>query len=111
MPSSSIAFVVHATHEAGFKIGGIGAVLDGLLGAPAYTAAVSRTIVVGPLNPWNGDEMERLTAPRNRLTIFYSSLHGINQASEELAGRLRAIEGRMNVHLLYGVRRFGGGRA
>ena len=86
MPSSSIALVVHATHEAGFKIGGIGAVLDGLLGAPAYTAAVSRTIVVGPLNPWNGDEMERLTAPRNRLNIIYSSLQGINQASEALAG-------------------------
>jgi len=107
MPSSSIALVVHATHEAGFKIGGIGAVLDGLLGAPAYNAAVSRTIVVGPLNPWNGDEMERLTAPRNRLNIIYSSLHGINQAPEELAGRLRAIEERMNVHLLYGQRRFG----
>ena len=89
MPSSSIALVVHATHEAGFKIGGIGAVLDGLLGAPAYNAAVSRTIVVGPLNPWNGEEMERLTAPRNRLSIIYSSLQGVNQASEALAGRLR----------------------
>ena len=86
MPSSSIALVVHATHEAGFKIGGIGAVLDGLLGAPAYNAAVSRTIVVGPLNPWNGDEMERLTAPRNHLNIIYSSLHGINQASKRSPG-------------------------
>jgi hypothetical protein len=27
-----IPLVVHATHEAGVKVGGIGAVLDGLLG-------------------------------------------------------------------------------
>ncbi len=36
--------VVHFTHEAGFKVGGIGAVLDGLLGAPAYVEAVPRTV-------------------------------------------------------------------
>ena len=43
MPSSNIPLVVHATHEAGFKLGGIGAVLDGLLGSPAYNEAVGRT--------------------------------------------------------------------
>jgi hypothetical protein len=103
-----IALVVHATHEAGYKIGGIGAVLDGLLGSPAYNAAVTRTIVVGPLDPWNPDEMERLTAPRNRLQIIYSSIHGVNEASEALADRLRDIEARMNVRLLYGMRHFAG---
>ncbi|PKO20772.1 MAG: hypothetical protein CVU38_18340 [Chloroflexi bacterium HGW-Chloroflexi-1] len=50
---------------------GIGAVLDGLLGSPAYNANVGRTILVGPLNPWNGVEMERLTAPVNRLRLIY----------------------------------------
>ncbi len=107
MSPEPIALVVHATHEAGFKIGGIGAVFDGLLSAPAYNAAVGRTILVGPLNPWNGAEMTQLTAPKNRLEIIYSSLHGINQAPEELADRLRGIEERMYVHLLYGMRRFG----
>lgn len=107
MAPSHISLIVHATHEAGYKIGGIGAVLDGLLSAPAYNAAVGRTILVGPLNPWNSDEMARLTAPKNQLRIIYSAFHGINQAADDLAARLRAIEETMNVRLLYGVRRFG----
>ncbi len=41
MPSEPIALVVHATHEAGYKIGGIGAVFDGLLSSPVYDAAVA----------------------------------------------------------------------
>ena len=107
MPSSYISLVVHATHEAGYKIGGIGAVLDGLLGSPVYNAAVGRTILVGPLNPWNNDEMTRLTAPKNQLRIAYSSIHKINQTADDLTAKLRAIEETMNVRLLYGVRRFG----
>lgn len=107
MSQSPIHLVVHATHEAGLKLGGIGAVLDGLLGTPAYNAAVGRTILVGPVNPWNPVEMERLTAPGNRLRIIYSSIHGINDASEELASALRQIEQAMHVRFLYGVRRFG----
>ena len=74
MPSQHFPLVVHATHEAGLKLGGIGAVLDGLLTSPAYNAAVGRTILVGPINPWNAVEMERLTAPGNRLRMIYSSL-------------------------------------
>ncbi len=110
MSSPNIALVVHATHEAGFKIGGIGAVFDGLLSTPTYNAAVGRTILVGPMNPWNGAEMTQLMAPRNQLEVIYSSLHGINQAAPEVAARLRSIEERMYVHLLYGVRRFGDAR-
>jgi len=110
MSAEPIALVVHATHEAGFKIGGIGAVFDGLLSSPAYNAAVGRTILVGPMNRWNTAEMTQLTAPRNRLEIIYSSLHGINQAPPELADRLRGIEERMSVHLLYGTRQFGDAR-
>ena len=53
MPSQYFPLVVHATHEAGLKLGGIGAVLDGLLGSPAYNETVGRTILVGPINPWN----------------------------------------------------------
>jgi hypothetical protein len=104
---SHIPLVVHATHEAGLKLGGIGAVLDGLLGSPAYNAAVGRTILVGPLNPWNVIEMERLTAPANRLRLIYSSIHGVNQAAEPLGRALQAIEARMNVRFVYGVRSFG----
>ncbi|PKO20694.1 MAG: hypothetical protein CVU38_18740 [Chloroflexi bacterium HGW-Chloroflexi-1] len=107
MPTNHIALLVHATHEAGLKLGGIGAVLDGLLGSAAYNAAIGRTILVGPVDVWNPVEMERLTAPANRLRIIYSSIHGINQAPDALANALRAIEEAMHVRLLYGVRSFG----
>ncbi|HEX9115731.1 MAG TPA: hypothetical protein VGA61_06650 [Anaerolineae bacterium] len=107
MTGPQFPLVVHATHEAHVKIGGIGAVLDGLLGSPAYNAAVARTIVVGAMNVGNLVEMERLTSPANRLAIIYSSLHGENHAAPELGRALRAIEERMNVRLLYGRRGFG----
>ena len=44
--SEMIPLVVHATHEAGVKVGGIGAVLDGLLGAESYNQQVERTILL-----------------------------------------------------------------
>ena len=74
MSSQHIPLVVHATHEAGLKLGGIGAVLDGLLTSPTYNETVGRSILVGPINTWNAVEMERLTAPGNRLRTIYSSL-------------------------------------
>lgn len=109
MAPSPIGLLVHATHEAGLKLGGIGAVLDGLLTAPSYLEAVGRTILVGPINPWNHVEMERLTAPANGLRVIYSTFSGMewDQAPAELAQELRAIEARMNVRFLYGVRSFG----
>lgn len=98
--------IVHATHEAGIKVGGIGAVLDGLLGAQAYTDHVARTVLVGPMDIRNQTEMERLTAPRNQLKIAYSSHHSINQLESALGDRLRAIEQQYHVYLLYGTRAF-----
>ncbi len=40
--------VVHVTHEAIQKIGGIGAVLQGLLTSKVYLQAAPRNILVGP---------------------------------------------------------------
>jgi hypothetical protein len=108
MSDAPLTLVVHATHEAGLKLGGIGAVLDGLLNTPSYAAAVQRTIVAGPINTWNPVEMERLTSPANQLTIIFSSIHGIDQAPNELSQRLRDIEEQMRVRFLYGRRFFGG---
>ena len=107
MSLKPIPLVVHATHEAGLKLGGIGAVLDGMLSTSAYNASVSRTILVGPVNTWNPTEMERLSAPENRLRLIYSSVHGVNQAPEVLAASLRSIEEQMHVRLIYGTRAFG----
>ena len=102
--------VVHATHEAGVKLGGIGAVLDGLLGAAGYNAAVERTVVVGPLNASNAVEMERLTAPRNGLKILYSSMHAIfDNVPDAMRLALQRVEQRFGVALLYGTRIFGSG--
>jgi hypothetical protein len=107
MSLNPIPLVIHATHEAGLKLGGIGAVLDGMLSAPAYNASVTRTILVGPVNTWNPAEMERLSAPTNRLRLIYSSVHGVNQAHETIAASLRLIEEQMHVRLIYGIRSFG----
>ena len=98
--------VVHATHEAGFKVGGIGAVLDGLLSTAAYNAAVKRTLLIGPMEVDNQVEMDRLNAPQNQLQIIYSSWHQIDQAPAGLSAGLREIEERFRVRLLYGRRIF-----
>ena len=99
--------IVHATHEAGIKVGGIGAVLDSLLSNPAYVRAVDRTLLVGPFNTTDPVEMERLFAPANKLTVRYSGLHGISEVDAELARAFERIELYYHVHLLYGTRRFG----
>lgn len=112
MPKSTdhFALVVHATHEAGLKLGGIGAVLDGLLSAPGYLANIRRTVLVGPMDTTDQTEMERLTVPRNQLAIRYSSLHGVNQVGATLATALAQIETEYNIHILYGDRAFGQAR-
>ena len=102
--------VVHATHEAGVKVGGIGAVLDGLLSARAYIEQVARTILVGPMDVGNRIEMARLAASSIKFEIDYSSWHHIDRLAARLSERLRAIERQYNVHILYGARRFGDAR-
>ncbi len=102
--------VVHATHEAGIKMGGIGAVLEGLLSAPTYVGQVGRTILVGGMNTQNREEMSRLTAPRNRVDILYSSYHGIDQLDTSLSNRMHVLECRYHVHILYGRRAWGDAR-
>jgi glycosyltransferase involved in cell wall biosynthesis len=100
--------VVHATHEAGYKVGGIGAVLDGLLSSAAYNQAVGRTVLVGTMDVVNKVEMERLADPHNRLQILYSSWHGVNRVGGKVAAALRRLERRYRVWLLYGKRTFAG---
>ncbi len=117
MKTKPLDLVVHATHEAGFKIGGIGAVLDGLLSARAYNEAVPRTILVGTINTSDAGQMARLTEPRNRMTLYYSSWHKINTPPptlpedtdwDTISSSLRAIEAMFKVHIMYGRRAFRG---
>src|SRR5437764_8186952 len=79
--------VVHVTHEAIQKIGGIGAVLQGLLTSKQYLDAVPRNILVGPF--WPTDERgEQRLGPQGE--VLYSSLDAIYRTP--LANRLREIE-------------------
>jgi hypothetical protein len=110
MSFDAFDLVVHATHEAGLKLGGIGAVLEGLLGARSYGQRVKRTVLVGPMNTGDRTEMERLVAPRNRLEIRYSRFHGIDWVEAALAAALAQIEADYRVQILYGQRAFGGAR-
>ncbi|MCC6166405.1 MAG: hypothetical protein IT329_04180 [Caldilineaceae bacterium] len=106
--ADAIPLVVHATHEAGVKVGGIGAVLDGLLGAESYVRQVQRTVLTGPMMANDPTHLERLNSPRSGLTIRYSSLHGIfNGVPEDQRAALQAVEQTFQVAALYGIRRFG----
>ena len=43
-----MATAIHATHEALFKIGGIGAVIEGLATSDCYQREIDRTLLFGP---------------------------------------------------------------
>ena len=106
--SHFVPLVIHATHEAGAKVGGIGSVLDGILSAKSYNRQVGRTILVGPMFGWDPVQMERLTDAGNGVQIHYSSMHGIlYDVSEPVQQALRTVERTFQVALLYGRRRFG----
>ncbi len=106
--SKTVPLVIHATHEAGAKVGGIGSVLDGILGAKSYNSQVGRTILVGPMFGWDPVQMERLTEAGNGVEIRYSSLHGIRyDVSEPVQQALLTVERTFQVALLYGRRKFG----
>ena len=99
--------LIHSTHEAGVRVGSVGAALDGLLSAPNYLAEIDRSIVVGPLNTQDGAEMARLFAPHNKLEVFYFAHQGHINCPPALADLLNGIERAFNVRLLYGQRAFG----
>jgi hypothetical protein len=93
--------VVHVTHEAIQKIGGIGAVLQGLLTSQAYLDYVPRNILIGPF--WPADE-----AGERRLgalgEVLYSSLDSLYRSP--MAARFREIEQEFGVGIVYGRRRY-----
>jgi hypothetical protein len=90
---------VHVTHEAVEKMGGIGAVIAGLVTSKAYGRAFSRTLLVGPLLSTDRPACERL-GPGGR--VIYSSLDDIDTGG--WAARFKAIEQTYQVGIVYGVR-------
>jgi len=93
--------IVHVTHEAVEKVGGIGAVLDGLITSAAYNTATDRTILVCPLFTMQGPAESRL-GPEGE--VLYSSVDGIIRS--EWASKFRPVEEKYNVGIVYGHRRF-----
>ena len=93
--------VVHVTHEAIHKIGGIGAVLQGMLTSRTYLDACPRNILVGPF--WPADEKgEARLGPTGE--VLYSSLDALSRSP--LAARFQEIERTYGVQIVYGRRRF-----
>jgi hypothetical protein len=105
---SKFELVVHATDEAGIKIGGPGAVLDGILSSGCYLLGVQRTVLVGPMNTQDDVTMERLVSAGNKLTVEYSSYHGLDKLDRRLSAAVGKLEASYNVHILYGRREFDG---
>lgn len=89
--------VIHVTHEAVHKIGGIGAVLNGLITAAIYQQQIERTILLGPL--FSPADEEQIAADGE---VMYSSFSGVQQ--ENVAESLQQIERQWGVRLVYGVR-------
>jgi hypothetical protein len=93
--------VAHITHEAIQKIGGIGAVLHGLLTSRTYLDRVQRNILIGPFWPSDGHGEQRL-GPGGE--VLYSSLDNLYRSP--LAERFRNIEQTYDVGIVYGRRKF-----
>jgi hypothetical protein len=92
---------VHVTHEAITKIGGIGAVLQGLFTSKIYLENIRRNILVGPF--WPSDERgEQRLGPLGE--VLYSSLDHLYRSP--LAPRFRDIEQKFDVGIVYGRRRY-----
>jgi len=93
-----MATLIHVTHEAVQKVGGIGAVLQGFFTAEAYNEGVDRSILVA-----TGDAgTARMLADRGE--VYYSSFDGTDTG--EWAARFRPIQEAWGVGIAYGRRFF-----
>jgi hypothetical protein len=95
-----MATLIHITHEAYEKMGGIGAVLEGLVTTRAYQSVVARTILIGT------GEVPPKTPAAEEVTVLYETGRPPAEAFETaaLADAFRQIEAATGVRILYGVR-------
>jgi len=93
-----LSIVVHVTHEAIQKMGGIGAVLEGLLTTHSYNEEIERTFLVGPL--FSGADLGTFDS------VLYHAAEGIRTTPHTDA--LSDIEKTFHVEIVYGLRRFEG---
>ncbi len=93
--------LVHVTHEAVQKVGGIGAVLQGLITSKTYNQQIDRTVLIGPLFTRDGSVQSRL-GPDGE--VFYSSVDGL--LNHPTAPLWEQIERDFKVDIVYGRRSF-----
>jgi len=93
--------LAHITHEAVEKVGGIGAVLQGLLTCEAYRSREQRTILIGPTFATEGGADGRL-GPAGE--VLYSSIDGVTQ--HPVSRALDQVRRDFHVEIIYGYRRF-----
>lgn len=93
--------LVHVTHEAVQKVGGIGAVLQGLITSKTYNKQIDRTVLIGPLFTRDGSAHSRLGADGE---VFYSSVDG--KLDHPTAPMWEQIERDFKVDIVYGRRTF-----
>jgi hypothetical protein len=93
--------VVHVTHEAVGKVGGIGAVLQGLFTCNSYLGRVNRSIIIGPLFSTEGPVSDRLGEDGE---VLYSSVDGL--VNTGYAQAFRKLENLYNTGIIYGRRTF-----
>lgn len=93
--------LAHVTHEAVHKVGGIGAVLEGLLTSKAYQTSEQRTILIGPLFAAEDGVRGRL-GPTGE--VLYSSIDHL--PPHPVSNALDQVRRDFHVQIVYGHRTF-----
>ena len=94
-----MATLIHITHEAYEKMGGIGAVIEGLVTTRAYQSVVARTILIG-----TGEVPPRKPAAEEVTVLYETGRPPAEAFTAALADAFRQIEAATGVRILYGVR-------
>ncbi len=89
--------VVHVTHEAVHKVGGIGTVLEGLINSRPYRARVARTLLVCPIFD---DQAREPLGPGS--VLEYSARDGVRDGP--YAQAFRELEEHFRTRIIYGHR-------
>ncbi|MCX8041446.1 MAG: hypothetical protein N3A56_03015 [Thermodesulfobacteriaceae bacterium] len=90
---------IHITHEALYKIGGIGEVINGLCTTPSYLGFFDQTLLYGPLFEYIGSPSSRLG--KDGIVYFSSKDH---YDTKDYYSLFKPILETYNIHLVYGKR-------
>ncbi len=90
---------IHITHEALYKIGGIGEVINGLCTTPSYLGFFNKTLLYGPLFEYIGSPSSRLG--KDGIVYFSSKDHYDTRNYYSL---FKPILEKYNIQVVYGKR-------